>query len=182
MAGTLNEQAKGGDIARGALIVTATLGKADFSALDAMRRAYYPRERNRVPAHLTLFRSLPPSSEGEVRRSLSLAASGPRPAAHIVGLMELDQGVALRISSESLERLRDDLARNFQGLLTSQDLGRWTPHVTIQNKAEPRAARTLLRQLGASFEPAPLEIIGLELVRYAGGPWEPLATYRFRGA
>jgi hypothetical protein len=96
--------------------------------------------------------------------------------------MELDQGVALRVSSETLERLRDELARDFHGLLTSQDMGRWTPHVTIQNKAEPRAARALLRQLRECFEPAPLDIVGLELMRYAGGSWEPLASYRFRGA
>ena len=182
MAGTLNEQGPGVRVARGALIVIATLGKADFSALNAMRRAYYPAERNRVPAHLTLFRSLQPSAEGEVRRSLSLAASGPRPAAHIAGLMELDQGVALRIASDALEQLRDELARDFHGLLTSQDMGRWTPHVTIQNKAEPRAARALLRQLREGVEPRPLEIVGLELVRYEGGPWQPLAAYRFRGA
>ena len=164
----------------GALIVTAELGKADFAVLGALRRRHYPADRNRVPAHLTLFRALPPSAEAEVRRSLSRAASAAAPEAEICGVMDLDRGVALRVRSEGLEEIRDQLADEFHGLLTSQDVGRWTPHVTIQNKVEPRAARTLLRQMRETFERRPLGITGLQLIRYVEGDWQPLASYRFR--
>ena len=102
--------------------------------------------------------------------------------AEIAGIIDLDSGVALRVASPELEQLRDELAGEFHGLLTSQDLGRWTAHVTIQNKAEPRAARALFREMGESFEPRPLTIVGLELVRYVEGRWEPVAKFRFRGA
>lgn len=95
--------------------------------------------------------------------------------------MDLDSGVALRISSPAFEQLRDALAEEFHGLLSTQDLGRWTAHVTIQNKVAPRVARALLRQLRAGFEPRPLKIVGLLLVRYREGGWEPVARYRFRG-
>lgn len=165
----------------GALIVTAEVGKADFAWLDGLRRAYYPPERNRVPAHLTLFRTLPPSADEEVRRSLARAAQVPRPRAELSGILDLDSGVALRVSSPELEHLRRELADEFHGLLTSQDAGPWTPHVTIQNKAEPKAARKLVRQMRASFEPRPVEISGLELIRYREGEWEPLARFGFRG-
>ena len=94
--------------------------------------------------------------------------------------MDLDSGVALRVSSSELETIRDQLADEFRGLLTSQDIGRWTAHVTIQNKVEPRVARALLRQVRAQFEPRPLKIAGLGLVRYVEGVWQPLASYRFR--
>lgn len=164
----------------GALIVAAEIGKADFAWLDTLRRRHYPPDRNRVPAHLTLFRSLPPSAEAEVRRSLSRAASAAAPHAEIIGAMDLDRGVALRVSSEELERIRDELAAEFHGLLSAQDVGRWTPHVTIQNKVEPRAARRLLQQMRAELEPRPLKIGGLQLIRYMQGKWEPLASYRFR--
>ena len=164
----------------GALIVAAELGKSDFAWLDTLRRRYYPPERNRVPAHLTLFRSLPPSAEPEVRRRLARAATGRAPHAEISGVMDLDSGVALRVSSEGLERLRNELADEFHGLLTAQDLGPWTAHVTIQNKAEPRVARRLLGQLRSVFEPRTLAIAGLQLIRYVEGEWEPLASYRFR--
>jgi 2'-5' RNA ligase len=165
----------------GTLIVLAELGKADFAWLDSLRRRHYPAGRNRVPAHLTLFRSLPPSAEAEARRSLSRVASAAPPQAEISGLLDLDSGVALRVRSEELEDIREQLAGEFRGLLTAQDEGRWTPHVTVQNKAEPRAARELLRQMRAGFEPRPLKISGLELVRYAEGAWEPVARYTFRG-
>lgn len=166
----------------GALIVTAELGKADFAWLDALRRRHYPPDRNRVPAHLTLFRALPPSSEPEVRTSLARAASAAAPRAQICGVMDLDSGVALRVASEELEYIREELSGEFHGLLSAQDVGRWTPHVTIQNKVEPREARALLRQAREELEPRALGITGLQLIRYLDKEWEPLASYRFRGA
>ena len=164
----------------GALIIIAELGKSDFAWLDSLRRAHYPADRNRVPAHLTLFRSLPPSAQDEVRRRLSRAAAEVAPDAQVAGVMDLDSGVALRVDSPELEALRGDLAEEFRGLLTSQDLGRWTPHVTIQNKVEPRVARALLKAMRESFEPRRLSITGLSLVRYREGEWEPVGTWRFR--
>ena len=95
--------------------------------------------------------------------------------------MDLDSGVALRVRSPDLEQIRADLAEEFHGLLTSQDQGPWTAHVTVQNKVEPRVARGLLRQMRDGFEARPLRITGLQLIRYVDGEWEPLASYRFRG-
>jgi 2'-5' RNA ligase len=164
----------------GPLIVVAELGQADFAWLDALRRRHYPADRNRVPAHLTLFRSLPPSAEEEVRRALGRAVSARRPRAEVSGIMDLDSGVALRVRSPELEAMREELAAEFHGLLTSQDQGRWTAHVTIQNKVEPRAARALVRQLREGFEARPLQVSGLQLVRYVDGEWEPVARWRFR--
>lgn len=175
-----NARASGAGSLAGALIVLAELAKGDAGWLDALRRAHYPAERNRVPAHLTLFRSLPPSSEDEIRRSLAIAAGGPPPKAWLSGVMDLDGGVAIRIESAELGNLRDQLADAFHGLLTAQDLGKWTPHVTIQNKVEPRVARKLLQAMRSGFEPRPIGIAGLQLVRYREGAWEPVATWRFR--
>jgi len=163
----------------GPLIVLAELGQADFAWLDQLRRRHYPLERNRVPAHLTLFHALPPSAEAEARRSLARAARRSPPQARTSGVMDLGEGVALRIASPGLQQLRDELASEFHGLLGAQDQGPWTPHVTIQNKAEPRVARALLQAMRVGFEPRPLKIRGLRLVRYAAGSWEPLAAYPF---
>jgi 2'-5' RNA ligase len=163
------------------LIVTAELGQADFAWLDALRRRHYPAERNRLPAHLTIFHGLPPSAEGEVRRSLGRLAAGPPPPARLAGLMDLGGGLAFRVASEHLDRLREDLGRSLHGMLSAQDSGGWVPHVTIQNKVEPRAAKALRRSLEQQFEARPLGIAGLGLHRYLGGPWETLQVYRFRG-
>jgi 2'-5' RNA ligase len=94
--------------------------------------------------------------------------------------MDLDRGVALRVASEALEEIREVLADQFHGLLTAQDLGPWTPHVTIQNKVDPRTARKLLHAMRANFEPRTVEVAGLQLILYSEGKWGPLATWRFR--
>jgi len=163
----------------GPLIVTAELAPADFAWLDALRRRHYPPERNQVPAHLTMFQSLPPSSEAEIRHELGRHAATPAPRATIAGLMNLGSGVAYRITSDDLEAIRRALADHCHGLLSAQDMG-WLPHVTVQNKVRPSAARALLGELELKFRPRPLSIRALALHRYLGGPWEALARYPFR--
>ncbi|MGN6059201.1 MAG: 2'-5' RNA ligase family protein [Sphingomicrobium sp.] len=166
----------------GALIVTAELGAEDQAWLDRLRRAHYPPERNRLLAHLTMFHALPPSAEGELRSRLSRLAAGRPPSARIEGLMDLGGGVAFRVVSPDLEGIRDELSYDLRGLLGAQDVGGWRPHVTIQNKAPPKAARALITELERDFRPRPLAIGGLGLHRYLDGPWERLATYAFRGS
>ena len=163
------------------LIVTASFGDGDNGWLQNMRRAHYPPERNWVPAHLTLFRHLPPSVEGELGRRLAVYAATAAPEAAIAGIIDLGEGTALRVESEGLEEIRHDLALALRGLLTPQDQSAWRPHITVQNKVEPREARRLQAQLRAGFERRPLAIKGLAVWRYLGGPWEPVKQFVFRG-
>lgn len=166
----------------GALIVTAELAPADFVWLDALRRRHYPPERNLVPAHLTMFHALPPSAEAEVRCELAQQAREPAPRAVLAGLMNLGTGAAFRIVSDDLDAIQAEIAGHCHGLLGAQDSGGWRPHVTIQNKVKPSAARALLADLEKDFRPRPLGISALALHRYLGGPWEPVARYPFRGS
>lgn len=165
----------------GALIVTAEIAPRDLAWLDQLRRTYYPAERNRLPAHLTMFHALPPSSEGEVRRALARYGLERPPQVSIEGLMDLGGGVAFRVVSTDLDRIRRELATDFHGLLSAQDAGGWRPHVTIQNKVAPKEARALMARLDAEFRPRPLAVSGLGLHRYLDGFWDELAVYRFRG-
>jgi len=165
----------------GPIIVTGTFGDGDNGWLQQLRRTHYPAERNLVPAHLTLFRQLPPSLEAELATRLARAAAAPPPPAVIAGIMDLGEGTALRIDSEALAAIRAGLAEAFHGLLMPQDLAPWRPHVTIQNKAPPREARALQRELRAGFEPRPLSIKALAAWRYLGGPWEAIRSWAFRG-
>lgn len=145
-----------------------------------MRREHYPPELNRVPAHLTLFRHLPPSIEAELASRLAAATAAPPPPAEIAGIIDLGEGTALRVESDALVAIRESLADAFHGLLTPQDRAPWRPHVTIQNKVPPRAARQLQQRLRAGFAPRPLAIRALASWRYRDGPWEPLRTHPFR--
>jgi hypothetical protein len=165
----------------GALILTAEIAAADLAWLDALRCAHYPPERNRVRAHLTMFHALPPSAKSEVRRRLAMLASAPPPKAQIAGLMNLGGGVAYRIASPDLDRIRDALAQDLHGLLGAQDACGWQPHVTIQNKVAPKIARSLIAALESGIAPRPLAISGLGLHRYMGGSWEEVAIHPLRG-
>jgi len=164
----------------GALIVTAEIAPADLSWIDGLRRTHYPPDRNRVPAHLTLFHALPPSSESEVRGRLAEAACQKPPAASLEGLMDLGGGVAFRVVSPTLDRIREELAHDLHGLLGAQDSSGWRPHVTIQNKVSSKVARALKQSLERNFTPRPLRISGLGIHRYADGPWERVTIYPFR--
>jgi len=165
----------------GPIIVTATFGDGDNGWLQELRRAHYPPERNRVPAHLTLFRQLPPSLEAELGTRLARFAASPPPFASVSTVMDLGEGTALRVESQALTRIREELAEIFHGSLTPQDLASWRPHVTIQNKVARREARALQQQLRATFRPRPLAIRALAAWRYRDGPWEPIRDWSFRG-
>ncbi len=134
-----------------------------------------------MPAHLTLFHHLPPSVERELGRRIAEYTGTAAPRAAIAGIMDLGGGTALRVESEGLEDIRYDLALALRGLLTPQDMAPWRPHVTIQNKVEPKEAKALQAQLRSGFERRQLAIKGLALWRYLDGPWEPVKSWTFRG-
>jgi hypothetical protein len=163
------------------IIVTATMGAADFAWADALRRAHFPPERNLLPAHLTLLRHFPPSAEAEVLRRMADLCAGPPPPARIAGVMDLGGGVALRIESPALLAMRDALAEAFHGLLMPQDQAPPRLHVTIQNKVDAARARALAAQMAREVAPRPFTIAGLAAWRYAGGPWLPVKAMPFRG-
>ena len=162
------------------IIVTATFAPGDDGWLQQLRQAHYPADRNRVPAHLTLFHQLPPSLESELSARLAAATAAPPPPAAVAGLIDLGEGTAFRVDSPALEAIRAELAEAFHGLLMPQDQAPWRAHITIQNKVAPREARALRRQLGAAFEPRPLQLRALASWLYRDGPWEPLKVHPFR--
>lgn len=164
----------------GALIVTAELAAGDFSWIEGLRRTHYPAERNQVRAHLTMFHALPPSVESEIRARLSQLVRQSPPQATIAGLMDLGGGVALRVVSTDLDRIRAELVSELHGLLSAQDSAGWRPHITIQNKVPAKRVRELKQALEVGFVPRPLGISGLALDRYLDGPWERIDLYAFR--
>lgn len=162
------------------IIVSALFGAEDAAYLTGLRRAHFPRERNHLDAHLTLFHHLPPSIESELKRRLAQGTRGVTPPrASLAGLMSLGRGVAFRVESPELEAVRESLRDAFALLLTPQDAGGWRPHVTIQNKVEPGIARALKTDLEADFRPRPLAIAGIGCFYYRGGPWEPISRHMF---
>jgi len=162
------------------LIVTAALDEASFDWFDALRREHFPPGRNLVPAHLTLFHALPGDQEAAAAEAIrsACATTAPMPLS-VTGPWSLGRGVAYRIVSPELERLRERLAEAFAPWLVAQDRAPFRPHVTVQNKVAPDAARALLDELQQGFEPFDALAEGLLVWRYRGGPWERLSFAPF---
>jgi 2'-5' RNA ligase len=162
------------------LVVTLLLAEAAQERFDRLRAAHFPPERNHLQAHVTLFHALPGEHEQAVAADLRAAADRPAFEVAVTGLRSLGRGVAYTLGSPELDALRRRLAEAWAPWLTPQDRQRHSPHVTVQNKVEPAAARALLAQLRAGFTPERVPATGLGLWRYLGGPWEPVDRYPFR--
>jgi 2'-5' RNA ligase len=162
------------------LILTLAFDGATFARLDALRRQYFPPERNQVPAHLTLFHALPGEKAAQVRRELAEICRRQKPfPIEATGLRSLGHGVAIAFSSAELVRLRQMLAHEWRDWLTAQDSAKIAPHVTVQNKVGADVAQATLRELEAGFRPFTARAEGLNLWRYLGGPWQLDKAFRF---
>ena len=164
------------------LILTAQLPRDLHARFTALRTAHFPPERNFLEAHVTLFHALPPMCEAEmVTLGKRMAAEFAPVAGRVAGLMTLGGGTAIRLESRGMLDLRAMIAEHFHGLLTGQDQHAPRLHVTIQNKVKSAEARLLQAELAGSLEPHPFVFPGLALFRYAGGPWQALKSFAFRG-
>ena len=167
---------------RGApLLITAELPADLFAWADALRRAHYPAERNRLGAHVTLFHGLPPSAEGEVRRLLAGLAARSPPEARISGLMDLGRGTAIEVESAALVDLHGELAEHLHGLIQQKDARPLRLHITIQNKVAPAAARALQADLALVLRPRAFRFRGLALSYWREELWQLGQFYPFRG-
>lgn len=163
------------------LLVTAELPSDVLGWADALRRAHYPPERNRLRAHVTLFHALPPSVEEELIDLLSDLARAAPPPARIEGLMKLGTGTALSIESPEMVALHAEIAERMHGLLTQQDAQPLRLHVTIQNKVTAQAARALQAELASQLQALRFRFRGFGLYAWEEGLWRPIRLVSFRG-
>jgi 2'-5' RNA ligase len=165
------------------LVLTLELDGRAFAALDALRRRFYPTERNAVPAHVTLFHQLPGEHAREVKALLSMAAAAQRPI-ELMGAeaREINRGVAVFFRSPQLLSLRDGLAQEWWPWLTEQDRAGFRPHITIQSGVSRSQARATLREVGSAIQSLRrMQGTGVHLWRYIGPGWEDVRLVRFRG-
>ena len=163
------------------LILTAQLDAETFALVDGLRRAHFPAERNFLAAHLTLFHALPAQALDAVAAELAAEAAAISPMAlELTAPMPLGYGVALKVRCDPLVALRSRLRERWLDLpLTAQDSAGWRPHITVQNKVTPTAARALLARLGDEWRAVQGSVTGLQLWRYDGGPWAEPRHFNF---
>jgi len=165
-----------------ALVLTLALDEASFDWFQDLRTRWFPPERNIVPAHLTLFHALPGREFAAIAEGLqqACAATGPM-TLEVAAPFSLGGGVAYALRSPELAAFRARLAERFEPWLTKQDRAPFKPHVTVQNKVSAEAARGLLAELQATFQPFEVEGVGVRLWRYMGGPWRLAGALEFTG-
>lgn len=158
------------------LLLTLQLAEPAQSLFQALRNRHFPPERNLVPAHVSLFHTLPGAERPGIMRLLGSIETA-RPQLLVEPPRSLGRGVAFRLASPDLQDIRARLAASWSDWLTPQDSQRFQPHVTVQNKVTPAQAAATLARLQQGFAPWRTEGVALLLWRYLGGPWEAIERF-----
>ena len=165
------------------LILTLRMDDLSQQGFNRLREEHFPKARNFIPAHLTLFHKLPGDRGREISQALKDLCHRQAPfSPTATGLIFMGRGVGYRLESPALQSVRKRLADEWGPWLGPQDRQGFRPHVTVQNKVTPEAARELLARLSADWQPIVARGTGLDLWRYRGGPWGAAGTFRCDGA
>ncbi|KXG85140.1 2'-5' RNA ligase family protein [Agrobacterium bohemicum] len=162
------------------LILTAKIADADLQPFDDLRQKHFPPDRNFLRAHLTMFHRLPGEYIDKIIEDLQDVAEVHSATAEVSGIRHLGAGVAFTITSPELLEIHLRLKQVWRPWLGGQDMQKWQPHITIQNKVSRTTADATYQKLAAEFRPHSIEIVGLDLWRYMGGPWEHNTSQAFR--
>ncbi len=164
------------------LILTARVADKDIEPFDRLREAHFPPDRNVLCAHLTMFHRLPGEYSERIIERLERVADGHGVvAAEVSGLRHLGGGVAYSVLSPPLQEIHARLTAEFLTWLGPQDRQTWQPHITIQNKVSKSKADALYHELSQSFQAHSIQILGLDLWDYLGGPWRHAKFAPFHG-
>lgn len=164
------------------LILTLKMDDDSQALFNRLRERHFPKKRNFIPAHVSLFNQLPGDRLESIVADVEEVCRANEPLTlRVERLLFLGKGVAYRFEGSELEAVRETLADKWRPWLSDQDLQGSRPHVTVQNKVSPEKARELHGRLEASFTPFEVRGEGLLLWRYLGGPWEPVGEYLFGG-
>jgi 2'-5' RNA ligase len=170
------------DAAAAPLILTLMVDTTSQAHFDALRQQHFPPAINYLAAHLTLFHHLPGNERAAVQAHLQAVAQARPPLVlRVAGLRSLGRGVAFTLENDELRALHRQLQADFAPHLTPQDRQKLQPHITVQNKVDPAAARLLLAELQRDFVPFEARGTGLHLWAYRGGPWQSLSELPFGG-
>lgn len=159
--------------------MTLTLDQELSRRLTSLRSRYFPRERNFLDAHLTLFHALPGSERLSITQTLERLARDTLPMpARTAGVLDFGGGAAFLMEVDGLDDLHARLRERWKPWLTAQDDRKLKPHVTIQNKVDRETARATQEAMRAmpQFEG---QAVGLALWHYRGGPWEEAEKFPF---
>jgi len=145
------------------------------------RRTHFPRERNYLDAHITLFHTLPDLEVDNITQRLTDEIRGRTPfPAQAAGVVFMGFGSAYVVECPMLIDIRKTLAHDWQDWLSPQDRQTFRPHVTFQNKVDAAVAKQVYHDEKSRFESFDFLITGLSLWYYDMGPWEHITDFEFQ--
>lgn len=159
-------------------VLTLALDDLSQRRFEELRQQHFPPELNRIPAHLSLFHTLPEMEE-TVAALQAISSAQQRFPLRVAQVQSIGKGVAFFLESAAAKLLHRQLSEAFLDHLTSQDRQGFRPHVVAQNKVKPDQAKATLALLQTGFQPWTCEAVGLDLWRYLGGPWQHLQRFPF---
>ncbi|GAA5858550.1 hypothetical protein JCM8547_007356 [Rhodosporidiobolus lusitaniae] len=167
-------------------VLTLRLSPSLRDPLNTLRTRYFPAERLKVPAHLTLFHALPHSQLSEIQATIERIAGETQPfevrtgEAFTLG----NNGVAVSpgVGTKEGAAVHARLRKEWEGFLSKQDSKAFHAHWTVQNKVEKEEeVKKAFEEVTkwAKEEGAQGKADGLELFRYERGYWRPYKEYAF---
>ena len=162
------------------LVISAKFDRRTQDYLQEKRDQYFPKERNVVPAHISLFHKLPGEELSSIRNELKKQTRRAHPLqAHIAEVKRFGHGGAFEVRCGGLDKIHAALREAFHPWLTAQDAQPYRSHVTYQNKVSKAEAEEAYQELNKEFNPFRGAVVALELWWYHGH-WEPAGSFRLR--
>lgn len=159
------------------LILTLKINHEAQELFNYLRKKHFPAEKNYLDAHLTLFHHLPANEPAIMDDIRSVCRTNKPLAIQVSHVASIGNGVAYKCESVALQRLHKSLQNKWEQWLIPQDTQTLWPHITVQNKVSPNAAKQLLQQLSVVFEPFEIYGTGLNLWEYNDGPWKFVESF-----
>ncbi|KAK7947157.1 uncharacterized protein PG986_011478 [Apiospora aurea] len=172
-------------------VLTLLTDPAHERAMSALRRRWFPAQRLKVDAHMTLFHALPGRLLSEIKRDLAATAANSETLAVEAGREGVfrmgRKGVAIKVQGyEGMiggggEAGRICWGEKTNGVLSAQDARRdWMAHYTIMNKEEDAArVEECFNELRGGLEQTRGTVLGLRLWRYDRGWWRQEEDFLF---
>lgn len=166
-------------------VLTLKLEDTLSQPMDNLRKQYFPKRLNRIPAHLTFFHALPHSHLDKLEDSLTtLAAETKDFRVATGGPFKMKKGVGVNIDTgyQQIKNVHAQLRSQWSGFLSEQDAGGFRPHWTVMNKVDDEdkvdnAFHAIRKELASSAHEG--QAIGLDLWRYDRGNWIWSQEYTF---
>lgn len=166
-------------------VLTMKLDDSLSVSMNQMRKQYFPKRLNRIPAHLTLFHALPHSHIEALEESLKHLSSNTQPFQVTTGgPFRMRKGVGVNVDGgyQDLKDVHSQLRSQWMPFLSEQDQGGFRPHWTVMNKIDEEeeveyALGAVRKELSQSTKEG--RAVGLDLWKYDRGNWIWANEYTF---